>query len=261
MSRILTLCLRELRSQVGSPVAWIVGAGFLLLVGYFFFNLVSQFSQIVSNYAMYAQITQDPSLLARFSLNEIVVSGLFGNVLVLFLFMVPALTMRSFSEERRQGTDELLLTAPVGPAQIVLGKYLGLAGLALVLVGALGVFVAILTHFGDPELGPVFTGLLGLALAAVAMIALGIAVSASTENQVVAGFGTFVVLLMLFVIDWPAESVGGAGGAALRALSLREHFDGFARGLVTSPDVVYFLSLAAIGLFSARAIVASQRWR
>lgn len=261
MRAVFTLCARELRSQVVSPVAWVVGAGFLLLAGYFFFNLVSQFSVLVGNYAVYAQITQNPSLLERVSLNEVVIAGLYGNVLVLLLFLVPAITMRSFAEERKQGTDELILTAPVTPGQVVAGKYLGLAVLALVLVAATGSFVAILVRYGNPEMGPVWTGLLGLALAALAMVSLGLAVSASTENQVVAGFGTFVLLLMLFVVDWPAEGVGGGLGTLLKSLSLRERFESFARGLVASPDVAYYLSLLALGLFVARAIVASQRHR
>jgi ABC-2 type transport system permease protein len=261
MSRILTLSLRELRSQVVSPVAWTLGSGFLLIAGYFFFNLVSQFSVMLSNYAMYAQITQNPSLVDQISLNEIVVSGLYANLLVLFLFLVPALTMRCFAEERRQGTDELLLTAPVTPGQIVAGKYLGLLALGLGLLALAGLFVVVLLRYGDPEMGPVLTGILGLALALSAMIALGMAVSAATENQVVAGFGSFVLFLLLFVVDWPAESVGGWVGEFLKGISLRQRFEGFAQGLIASPDVIYFVSLAALGWFSARAILASARFR
>jgi ABC-2 type transport system permease protein len=261
MRRIWTICARELRSQVVSPVGWIVGAGFLLLAGYFFFNLVSSFSVILNNYSAYAQITQNPSLVERVNLNEIVVAGFFGNVLILLLFLVPALTMRSFAEERKQGTDELLLTAPVSPGQIVAGKFLGLAVPAVALVGSTVLFIAILARYGDPEMGPVWTGLLGLMLATVAMVSLGMAVSASTESQAVAGFGAFVVLLMLYVVDFPAEAVGSGAGEVLKSLSLRGRFEGFVKGVVATPDVVYYLSLAALGLVATRAIVASQRWR
>jgi len=261
MRRVLTLCARELRSQLTSPVAWTVGGGFLLLAGYFFFNLVSQFSLMLSNYSMVAQLTQNPTLLDRISLNEVVIANLFRNLLVLFLFLIPVITMRSFAEERKQGTDELLLTAPVGPGQIVAGKYLGLVTVALALVFGSGVFVLVLRLYGNPETGPVWTGLLGLSLAAMALVALGMAVSAATESQVVAGVGSFVLFLMLFVVDWPAESVGGPTAKVLKGLSLPERFDGFGKGLISSPDVVYYLSLAALGLFAARAILSSQRWR
>ncbi len=261
MSRTLALALRELRSQVVSPVAWTLGAGYLLLAGYFFFNLVSQFSVMLSNTTMYAQLYQNPSLLDRVNLNEIVVANLFRNLLVLLLFLMPVLTMRSFAEERKLGTDELLLTAPVTPGQIVAGKYLGVLAVAWSLVAASGVFLLILFRYGDPEVGPVWTGMLGLALAAAALVPLGMAVSAATESQVVSGVGSFVLSLMLFVVDWPADTVGGRLGAALKGLSLPQHFDAFGKGLVGTPDVVYFLSLAALGFFAARAIVASQRWR
>lgn len=261
MRGVLTLFLRELRSQLTSPVAWAVGAGFLLLAGYFFFNLVSQFSMILSNYEMYAQITQNPTLLAKVSLNEVVIANLFRNLLVLFLFMMPVITMRSFAEERKQGTDELLLTAPVRPGQIVAGKYLGLLAVVLSVVALCGLFVLVLLRYGDPEPGPVLTGFLGMILVAMALTALGMAVSAATDSQVVAGVGSFVLFLMLFVLDWPAETVGGVKGEVLKALSLPARFDAFSKGMIASPDVVYYLSLTALGLFSARAILASQRFR
>jgi ABC-2 type transport system permease protein len=261
MSRVAILCWREIRSQILSPVAWTLGAGFLLLAGFFFFNLVSQFSVVLSNYAFYAQMTQNPSLLEQISLNEVVIAVLFGNLLVLLLFLAPALTMRTFAEERRQGTDELLLTAPLTPGQIVTGKLLGALAVGGAVLGGSVVFLVVLLRYGDPEPGPIWTGCLGVALALVAMVALGVAVSAATENQVVAGFGSFVLFMLLYAVDWPAETVGGGLGEFLKALSLRARLEGFTRGLVTSPDVAYFVSLALAGWFTARAIVASQRWR
>ena len=261
MSRVLTLCFRELRSQFVSPVAWTVGAGYLLLAGYFFFNLVAQFGILLGNYTVYAQVMQNPSLLDQVNLNDVVIANLLRNLLVLFLFMVPALTMRSFAEERKQGTDELLLTAPVTPGQIVTGKFLGVLTLAGALVASSGVFILILLRYGDPEKGPIWTGFLGLALAAAALVSLGIAVSAATESQVVAGVGSFVLFIVLFVVDQPAESAGEKLGAVLKALSLPQHFDNFDKGLVVGTDVAYYLSLIALGLFTARAVVASQRWR
>ncbi len=261
MSRVFVLCLRELRSQVFAVVGWAVGGGFLLVAGYFFFNLVTQYSIVLNNYSMYAQLTQNPALLDRLSLNEIVIANLFRNLLVVFLFMIPLITMRSFAEERKQGTDELLLTAPVTPGQIVAGKYLALVIVTLSILAASGFFVLILLRYGNPEIGPVWTGLLGLALAAMGLLALGMAVSACTESQIVAAVGSFVLFLLLFVVDWPAESLGGRAAEILKGLSLPERYDSFGKGLVSLPDVVYYLSLAALGLFVARAAVASQRWR
>jgi ABC-2 type transport system permease protein len=256
MRPALAVARKEIRSQTASPVGWVVAAGYLLLGGYFFFGLVDRFASALRSYAMWA-----PTLVDRINLNEMVVSGLARNLLVLLVFVLPILTMRSFAEERRQGTDELLLTAPARSGEIVLGKYFGLLAVATAWIAASGTFVLILLRYGDPETGPIFTAWLGLVLAAAAMVALGIAVSAATDSQVVAGIGSFVLFLMLFVVDWPAESVSPRLGAVLRGISLPARFDGFSRGLVSSADVAYYLSLAALGLFTARAIVASQRWR
>lgn len=261
MSGFVAILKKEIRSQVTSPVAWIVLCLYLLIAGWFFFNLVSQFSIILANYSMYAQAMSNPSLLERINLNEIVVSGLFSNLLVLLIFFVPALTMRGFAEERRQGTDELILTAPVGPGALVGGKFLGLLAVSGSLLLATGVFIGILLHYGDPERGPIWTGLLGLALATAALTSLGLAVSTLTDSQVMAAVGSFVLFLALFVIEWPADAVEGWLQRLLRGLSLPARYESFSKGLIASPDVLYFLSLAALGLFVARAAVASQRWR
>lgn len=257
MSRVWALAARELRSLVFSPIAWIVWTLFLFVAGWFFFSAVYQFSAIVATYAGMGQ----EGMLERFNLNDFVIAGLFQNLLVLFLFLIPALTMRGFADERRQGTDELLLTAPVTPGQIVAGKYLGLLAVSLVLVAGAGFYVFVLTRYGDPERGPILTGLLGLALALSALVALGFAVSTMTKSPVVAAVGSFVTFLLLFIVDWPSESTSGWLRTGLHALSLPGHFEGFARGTVASVDVAYFLSLVALGLFTARTTLASQRWR
>lgn len=261
MSRIGAVVGREVRSQVYSPVAWVVWTLFLFLAGWFFFSLVYQFLVIVENAANYAEMMQNKEMLDRLNLNEIVVSGLFGNLLLLFVFFVPVLTMRSFAEERKQGTDELLLTAPIRPGELAAGKFLGLLVVTGALVAAAAFYVGVLMRFGDPEKGPIVTGLLGLALAVAALTALGFAVSTLTKSQVVAAVASFVLFLLLFVIDWPAESTEGVVRTVLKALSLPGHYQGFAKGAVSSVDVAYFLSLTAVGLFVARATIASQRWR
>jgi len=130
-----------------------------------------------------------------------------------------------------------------------------------VLVLGAGFYVALLARYGDPETGPILTGLAGLTLALAALVALGFAVSSTTKSPVVAAVGAFVTFLLLFIVDWPAESTSGWLQTALHALSLPGHFDGFARGTVSSVDVAYFLSLVALGLFVSRATIASQRWR
>jgi len=259
--RIAALVAREVRAQVYSPIAWVVWTLFLFLAGWFFFSLVYQFIVIVDNASGYAEMMQNRELLERLNLNELVIGGLFGNLLLLFVFFIPVLTMRSFAEERKAGTDELLLTAPVTPGEIVAGKYLGLLAVTGVLVAAAAFYVVVLLRFGDPEKGPIATGLFGLVLVVASLTAVGFAVSTLTKSQVVAAVGSFVVFLLLFVVDWPAESADGLLRTVLKALSLPAHFQGFARGTVASVDVTYFVSIAALGLFVARSAIASQRWR
>jgi len=256
----LAVCTRELRSQLASPLAWSIAAGFLVTAGYFFFSQIVSYADAMQRYEMYAQISQDPTLLEQFNLNMLV-EGLFSNVLVLFLFVVPILSMGAIAEERRHGTDELLLTAPVGPGGVVAGKFAGLLLVLWAMLAGSGLFLFLLTLHGNPERGPMVTGMLGLALAAAALLALGLAVSSATASQAVAGIVTFVICLLLFAAAWPADSVGGMGGTVRREVAVPGHCDDFAKGLVTGQDLVYFLSLTALGLFVARAFLASQRWR
>jgi ABC-2 type transport system permease protein len=261
MRQTWAIAMREIRSQVVSPVAWTVAAGFLLISGYVFVNLVLRFAELVDRYSVHAELTRNPALLEGLNLNDFVVRGLYGQVLVLLLFLAPAITMRAFAEERRQGTEELLLSAPVTPARIVAGKFLGLGTVLAVIVLSAGGYVVGLSVLGDPEPGPAWTGMLGLLLATLALTAIGIAISATTESQAVAGVGSFVVGLLLFVIGWPARDVGEGLGRVLTGLSMPARFERLAGGLVTAADVTYFLSIAAAGLFAAWIVVSSRRWR
>lgn len=260
MRGALAVCTRELRSQLASPLAWTIGAGFLVTAGYFFFSQVVNYAEAMQQYEVYAQLSQDPSLLERFNLNMLV-EGLFSNVLVLLLFVVPILSMGAIAEERRRGTDELLLTAPLGPGGVIAGKYLGLLLVLWGMVLGTGLFLFLLTLHGNPERGPILTGMLGLALASAALLSVGLAVSSATSSQAVAGIVTFVLCLLLFAAAWPSQWVGGTAGKVLEQLALPAHFDDFAKGLVTGADLAYFVSLAALGLFVGRALLASQRWR
>ena len=260
MRAALAVCGRELRSQLASPLAWTISAGFLVTAGYFFFSQVVNYAEAMAQYEMYAQVSQDPNMLERFNLN-LLVEGMFSNVLVLLLFVVPILSMGSIAEERRRGTDELLLTAPLGPGGVVAGKFLGLLLVLWGMLAGTGLFLFLLTLHGNPERGPIWTGMLGLGLVSAGLLAVGLAVSAATASQAVAGIGTFVLSLLLFTLAWPAEAVGGPLGKVLGELALPAHFDDFTKGLVTGADVAYFLSLSALGLFVARAFLASQRWR
>jgi ABC-2 type transport system permease protein len=169
--------------------------------------------------------------------------------------------MRLFAEERAQGTDELLLTSPIGTLEITLGKFLGAGLFFAVLLACTLLYPAILLWYGDPEVGPILTGYLGVLLVGLSFIALGLFTSTLTDNQIVAAVSAFVMLLLFFAIGWPAGTVGATAGAVLRYLSLTEHMQSLVQGLVVSTDVIYFASLIVFALFLSQRSLESLRWR
>jgi ABC-2 type transport system permease protein len=130
-----------------------------------------------------------------------------------------------------------------------------------VLLGCTLVYPGILLYFGDPEIGTIVTGYLGLLLVGLSFIALGLFTSTLTDNQIVAAVSAFVALLLFFAIGWPAATVGGTLGSVLAYLSLIEHFQPMTSGLVVSSDIIYFLSLIAFALFLSQRSLESLRWR
>ena len=257
MTNVWAFAYREVRSYFVSPVAYVVLAGFLLLCGWFFCVYLTQFSQMV---AMYAQF-QQPQMLEQMNLNDMVMAPLLQNMVIILLIMVPLITMRLFAEERANCTDELLLTSPIETLEITLGKFLGAGIFYLVLLGCMLVYAGILLYFGDPEVGTIVTGYLGLLLVGLSFIALGLFTSTLTSNQIVAAVSAFVILLLFFAIGWPASTVGETAGVVLGYLSLIEHFQPMTAGLVVSSDVIYFLSVIAFALFLSQRSLESLRWR
>ena len=126
----------------------------------------------------------------------------------MLVILVPAITMRAFAEEKRTGTYELLLTAPIRTGEIVAGKFIAAAAFMLIMIGLAGMFPLILIAFGNPEIGVMFAGYLGLALLAISFVAIGLFTSSLTQNQIIAAISCFGVLLLLFVISWPAQAGG-----------------------------------------------------
>jgi ABC-2 type transport system permease protein len=137
---------------------------------------------------------------------------------------------------------------------------LGLLGFVVIMVALTGVYPVILLFYGNPELGPILTGYLGLYLLAAVFVAVGLLASALTDNQIVAAVVCFVVLLLLYIISWPAETVGGAAGDFLKYLSVVDHYGEMIKGVVDTRDIVYFVTLILVGLFlTHRAVEASRQ--
>lgn len=250
MRNILTIAGKELRGYFVSPMGWVVMGLFAFLFGYFFYAHLEFFV----NESMRSQG-------APVNVNQSLIRGVLGNASVITLFLLPMITMRTYAEEKRSGTIELLLTSPITDVEIVLGKFLGAIGFYAALLGVTLLNIAILFIFGNPEVMPVVTGYLGLFLQGSCLISLGLFISSTTKNQVVAGAATFVVSLLLWIVSWLGSSFGPNTAAVLSYLSITEHFEDFSKGVIDTKHALYYLSVIAFGLFLTVKSVDTERWR
>lgn len=256
MRNVLTIINKELRAYFVSPIAYVVLTGFLLLGGWFFFNLLSRFNVLLSIYTQLQQGAED-----QLNLNDFVIAPLMHNLSIILVILVPMITMRAYAEEKKGGTYELLLTSPIRTGEIVLGKFLASFLFVCVMLGMTGVYPAVLIAFGNPEIGVIVAGYLGLLLLATSFVAVGLLASSFTENQIIAAVSGLVATLLLYIIGWPADTAGDVLGPILRYLSVTEHFAEMAKGLIDTKDLVYFASLILLSLFLTQRSVESLRWR
>ena len=225
MRNVVAIVQKELQSYFVSPVAYVVATGFLVLTGFFFFSLVTQFQQLVSM----AQSMGRHDMLEQIDIASYVVAPMLGNVSVILIFVVPLLTMRLIAEERKLRTDELLFTSPVTAGEIVAGKFLAAWILLMGMLGATWIYMVILFQYSEPDPGPILSGYLGIALLATTFAAVGLFASSLTESQVVAGVVSLVILLILYIVSWPADMVPGTLGTVLEYVSLLTHLRGCSR--------------------------------
>lgn len=250
MRSLLLVWNREIRSYWTSPVAYVVLAVFLVTSGTFFFGQLSEFVTLSMRGSGHGV-----------DVNQQLIRPYLYSVSVMVLFLLPLVSMRLVAEEKRQGTLEILLTTAAPEASLVTGKFLASLTLYLVMLGGIGIQVGVLFLFGNPEWGPIVTGLLGLLLNGAAYLALGLFLSSLTQNQVVAAAGAFALFLLLWLCNWLGEVTGGALASVFQSISFVGHFDTFGRGVLDSADIVFFLSLIFLGLFGAMQAVASTRWK
>ncbi|HEX9935307.1 MAG TPA: ABC transporter permease subunit [bacterium] len=259
MNNSIAIYQRELRSYFTSPVAFALMAGFFLIAGYFFNAILSSFMQYAMRATMQAQYYQsEPPVI---NVNLMALRPFFHNIAIVMIFAVPLITMRLFAEEKKTGTIELLLTSPVRSMENILGKYLAALTLYAILIGGTLVYQIILFTHGKPEGGQVLISYLGLLLMGGAFIAIGTFISTLTENQIVAGFLTIVLLLLFWVLGWAADFAGAGFGSFLSYLSLLTHFDEFSKGVLDVKDVLLYLSYIGFFLFLTYTSVESTRWR
>jgi ABC-2 type transport system permease protein len=253
MRNALAIAGKELRGYFASPIGYVLIGFFALLYGFFFYSLLQFFNRQSMQMAM--------GMGGTMNINQMLIGPLLSNVSVILLFVMPMVTMRTYSEEKRSGTMELLLTSPVTDAQIIIGKFLGVMGVYAAMLGVTLLHLAVLFAYGNPDWKPVLTGYLGLLLMGGCFAATGLLVSSMTRNQITAGMVTFGVFLMLWVINWVSSFVGPTTQAVLTQLSFIDHFDDFSKGVIDTKHLVYYLSFISFGLFLTAKAVDTERWR
>ena len=237
MRNTLVIAWREIKTYFSSPMAYIIIAVYSGLASYYFVTSVSGV------------------------LPEASIRGFLYPSTLIFALLAPVITMRLLAEEQKLGTLELLMTAPVRDYEIVLGKFLAaLASLTSTLVPTI-YLVLLLIWFGNPDIGPILSGYLGLILFGMAAVSLGLLASSLTGNQIVAAVVSIGALILLTVIGLAESYVGGIFTELVRQLSITNHFEDFARGVVDTHDLVYFLIFTIFLLFLTVRSLESRRWR
>lgn len=254
MRNVWTIARRDFRAYFTSPIAYIVIAGFMVIMGWMFFFNLSHFNLQNLQYQQY-------NMGKGTSITDGIIRPLYGNMNVIFLFLVPFITMRLFAEERKQHTIELLMTSPVTLTQIILGKYLSSFMLVAIMLGLTIVYPITLFYTGNPDLGPIVTSYLGTLLLAGCYLSLGVLFSSVTENQIVAGALTFAAGLFFWLISWAQQAAGPIWSDILQYLSLIQHYNNFSQGMIDSSDVIFYFSFIGVGLFLTHRVLDSFRWR
>ena len=246
---IFTIAAREIRSLFLSPLAWAILAVTLFILAYLFLSQIEAYLLLQPRLA---------ALQGAPGVSDIVVAPLFADAAVVLLLITPLVTMRTLSEERRSRTLSLLLSAPVSMTEIILGKYLGVLAFFLILIGMLAIMPLSLLAGTDLDLGKLAAGLLGLTLVVAAFAAIGLFMSALTEQPTVAAVTTFGLLLLLWILDWAGNS-GLDTSNLLAYLSMLRHYEPLLKGLFNSTDVVYYLLVTTLFLgFSIRRLDATR---
>ena len=256
MRNILAIATKELKSYFASPVGWILLGFWSLLYGYFFVAIMNFFVRQSMQMSQFGQAGPQ-----AMNVNQQLIRPLVAqNLPILVLFLLPAVTMRTYSEERRSGTIELLLTSPLTDFEIIMGKFLGAMALYGVMLAVTLIHVGLLFVYGRPEWKPIVTVYLGLLLLGGCFISVGMFISTLTKNQVVSFMATFGVFLFLWVITWIGSVIPTIEGL-VTYLSIIDHYEDFNKGVIDTTHLIYYISFITFGLFLTAKSVDSERWR
>lgn len=254
MGSILTIARRDLQSYFASLKGSIVFWFFLIFMGFFFHSFVYTFVEYQTQSAGYGG--GGPTL-------SQLLTAIFHNLHFILLLIVPAVTMSSFAEEKKNHVDRLLQTSPVTMLQILLGKFFASIGILTLVLLASMVFPFYTMLYGNADLASILSAYLGVFLLMASQVALGIWVSSMTNNQFVAFAFTMFGLFLLLILNWIAPNITSSGGAEeiVKYLASTSHLDNFFKGLITVKDTGYFILFTLTFLLFAHVSLDSQRWR
>lgn len=256
MTPFHAMLAKELRCLGVSPVVYVVGAIFLFVSGLIAYLMVANAGQQA------IRLLQIQNTYPPLNLNALVFRPLFYSLEFVLMFLLPVLTMRVLAEERKLLTFELLLTSPIGINEIISAKYMSVLLVYLGLLSLTGLTPLLLSFSSSFHWGGIATGYMALALQGGLFLACGVLASAMTDNQVVAAFLSFGIILVTGLIGELGSVLGDTTiGHILSYISFREHYDRLVRGLVEARDVVYYLSGIVLMLFTAHRVVDAHRWQ
>jgi ABC-2 type transport system permease protein len=258
MRNISAIVERELRAYFSSPIAYVVLTIFIFLSGIFFRSILAQVMQMALMSQMQAQQLGPRPI----DMPGIVSRGFLSTMSVILLFVMPMLTMGLFSEEKKRGTIELLLTAPLTDLQVVLGKFFAAGAFYLILLLSTWIPMGVLYLYGSPASAPILTAYLGLLLYGLAILAIGLFISTLTENQIIAAILSFGTIMVLWLVDVVAQNTDSATSkGVLTYLSILSHLDDFMKGVLASSNIIFYVSLMLVALFLTYRSIDSLRWR
>ena len=256
MQGLLAIWGRELWAYFISPIFYAISTVFIFILSYMFADMLGQYTQY------FMQAAQYPPMMERININEMIIRPLFNTMsFVAVLILMPMLTMRVFSEEKKSGTIELILTSPVKDWHVVLGKFLAAFTLYASMIALTLIYPLILQLYGDPDWGPIWTGYSGLLLMGGSIITIGLFISSLTENQIVAGVVCFGAALILWMLDFAASTFTGPVGEVIGYRSVLRHYNSFEKGILDTTDCLFFFSFIFFGLFITVRSLESTRWR
>jgi ABC-2 type transport system permease protein len=236
MSPALVISRREIRTYFNSPVAYIVVTVFTILTGYLFFT------------QLFVEKQAD-------------MRAFFNIMPLLFMFMVPAITMRLLADEKASGTLELLITLPVRDWEVVVGKFLAAMVLLCTALGLTLIFAITVKSLGPLDRGPAIGGYLGLVLMGGAYVAIGVMASSFTRNSIVSFIVAFAISFGLYLFGRLTQFLPPSWQSLVAFLSIDGHFENIGRGVIDTRDVIYYFSMIGVSLLVATLSLESRRWR